>query len=100
LEDYSITHPTIYLEQRAQSMGLSLDDFRVPANNVICLKLEAPALLVALNATPLHGLPVHHIGHLLEVSVGVTPMNGFGAPYLACLVEQLASYRQIGHCSC
>lgn len=70
-------------------MGLTLDDFRVPPINVICLRLEAPALLAALNATPLPGLPTHHIGHLNEEPVGVTPMNGFGAPYFAVLVEQL-----------
>jgi uridine phosphorylase len=72
-------------------MGLSLDDFRVPPINVICLKLEAPALLVALNAKPLPGLPDHHIGHLRDVPVGVTPMTGFGAPYFACLVERLVA---------
>jgi len=70
-------------------MGLTLDDFRVPPFNVICLKLEAPALLQALNAMPLQGLSVHSIGHLNDMPVGVTPMNGFGAPYLAVLVEQL-----------
>jgi uridine phosphorylase len=91
VDDYSITHPSIYLEKRAQSMGLSLDDFRVPPINVICLILEAPALLVALNATPLQGLPAHHIGHLIDVPVGITPMNGFGAPYFAVLVEQLVT---------
>ncbi len=89
LDDYSITQPTIYLERRAQSLGVSLDAFRVPPINVICLQLEGQSLLAALDATPLPGLPVHYVGHLKDIPVGVTPMTGFGAPYFAVLVEQL-----------
>jgi len=91
LTDYSITQPTIYLERRAQAMGLSLDEFRVPPINVICLGLEGQALIAFLKATPLQGLPVHYVGHLDDVPVGVTPMTGFGAPYFAVLVEQLVA---------
>jgi uridine phosphorylase len=89
MEDYSITQPTIYLERRARSLGLSLDDFHVPPINIICLKLEGQPLIASLDAIPLNGLPMHHIGHLNDIPVGVTPMNGFGAPYFAVLVEQL-----------
>lgn len=89
MEDYSITQPTIYLERRARSLGLSRDDFHVPPINIICLKLEGQPLITSLDAKPLNGLPAHHIGHLNGIPVGVTPMNGFGAPYFAELVEQL-----------
>jgi len=87
--DYSITQPTIYLARRAQSLGLSLEDFQVPPINIICLKLEGQPLITSLDAQPVTGLPVHHVGHLKGTPVGVTPMNGFGAPYFAVLVEQL-----------
>lgn len=89
MDDYSITHPSTSLKKRAQSRGLTIDDFHVPPINVICLKLEASALLKAFNALPLKGLPEHHIGKVNGTPVGVTPMNRFGAPYLAVLVEQL-----------
>jgi uridine phosphorylase len=89
LDDYSITHPSIFLEKRAHSLGLTIDHFHVPPINMICQKLQAPALLPALNATPLPGFPDRHVGHLNNTPVGVILMNGFGAPYLASLVEQL-----------
>ena len=89
MEDYSITQPTIYLERRARAQGLTLEDFQVPPIHIICLKLEGQPLITSLHARPMKGLPTHYLGRLQERPVGVTPMNGFGAPYFAVLVEEL-----------
>lgn len=56
---------------------------------MICQTLQAQILLPQLNATLLPGFPNRHIGQLSGIPIGVTCMNGFGAPYLATLVEQL-----------